>query len=251
MLEGIFEINSYEIDDLLSNINTTSNEVEVANDEAKEDFEAYKKSEVFGKGAQIINDQVDAIFDSLESLGNVMYKGTSTIFETEMKILQEARDLEIPMGYEVNNTVTDKNAGGISLTKNDGRSVNEGENPSEITPEMEEEVEKEELENIEKAETERQEMDENEIRVNEVSLGNIENGETRREEYRDEYTENEQQLGRMEEKEAGEIRDEVEINETEKTALEGMETGNKGTEEQEIKFNEEGIQELGQDNIGI
>ena len=187
MLEGIFEINSYEIDDLLSYISNTANDVESTNDEAKVDFDHFKKSEVFGKGAQKLNDQMDSIFNSIDSLGIVMKKGTSFIFETEMKILEEARDLEIPMGFATNDVVTNKSASSVNLTKNDGRSVNDGVASSTINPEINSSVEKENLENINNNVTERQDLDEGQITDHSTVLENINGNETVAQHFEDNY----------------------------------------------------------------
>ena len=232
MIEGIFEINSYEIDDLLGYIRGTSHDVEETNDEAKTDFECYKRSEVFGKGAQTINDQMDVIFEKLDSLGNVMQNGTSKIFETEMKILQEARDLEIPTGYETKETMTDKSASGVGLEKNDGTSVNEGKASEEIKVEINSEIEEEKLKDIRSEETERQELEERTFKGEEVGLRDITQEETQEQRMEDNYTDNRQEIAAMEEKEA---QREVEVKEIEGNKVELGEVG-EGTRATEVEF---------------
>ncbi len=127
MFEGIFEINSYEIDDLLEQTGKTSSDISNTNDEAKSTLEPYKQSEVFGEGAKTINEQLDQVFDELLDFRNSFQKGTSAVFETEMKILEEARNLQIPTGFSLNGTSIKEQAKDVTLSKNDGRSVNDGE----------------------------------------------------------------------------------------------------------------------------
>ncbi len=226
MLEGVFEINSYEIDDLLGYIKTTGGEVEAENDEAKKTFEPNKRSEVFGQGAQKINDQMDEIYNQIDHLGIAMQKGTSSIFETEMKILEEARALEIPMGFGTNDTVTDKSAGSIGLSKEDSRSVNEGVLGEAISPEINSEIEKENIEDITKSATEEQMLDENQLKVNEVGLEGVKTDETEAKDFDDRnYTENRQVIEQMENNSVGPIKDEVEINNVEEVDIEGMDQG--------------------------
>ena len=226
MLEGIFEINSYEIDDLLGYINTTSGEVGAENEEAKKTFEPNKRSEVFGRGAQTINDQMDEIYNQIDHLGTAMQKGTSAIFETEMKILEEARALEIPKGFETNDTITDKTTANIGLEKEDSRSVNEGQLGTAINPEINSEIEKENIEDITKAATEEQMLDENQLRVNEVGLQEVKQDETEAQDFNErEYTDNRQNIEQMENNSVGPIRDEVEINNVDEVKIEEMEEG--------------------------
>jgi len=127
VFEGIFEINSYEIDDLLEHTGKTSSDILNTNDEAKSTLEPYKQSEVFGEGAKTINEQLDQVFDELLDFRNNFQKGTSAVFETEMKILEEARNLQIPTGFSLNGTSIKEQAKEVTLSKNDGRSVNDGE----------------------------------------------------------------------------------------------------------------------------
>lgn len=183
VLEGTFEINSYEIDDLLSYMLKASSDLEQTNGNAKKAFEPNKQSEVFGKGAQKINNQMDEIKNNVEHLENVMKKGTSTIFDTEMKILEEARCLEIPTGFEINDVVTDKTTKEIGLSKLDGQSVNEGTAQSELNVDINSVINKENLTNITKDETQEQHFDESELRVKDTTLKDITSSETEKQEF--------------------------------------------------------------------
>ncbi len=182
MLEGIFEINSFEIDDLLSYMGKASSDLEQTNGNAKKAFEPNKEAEVFGKGAQKINDQMDEIKNNVEHLENVMKKGTSAIFDTEIKILEEAKSLEIPTGFEINDVVTDKATKEINLFKLDGLSVNEGTAQSELNVNISSVINKENLTNITKDETQEQNFDENELRVRDTLLRDITSKETEKQE---------------------------------------------------------------------
>ncbi len=183
MLEGIFEINSYEIDDLISYMGKASSDLDQTNSDAKKAFEPNKKSEVFGKGSQKINNQMEEIKNNVEHLENVMKKGTSAIFDTEIKILEEARNIEIPVGFETNDVVTDKSTKEIGLSKLDGKSVNEGKEQSELNVNINSVIDKENLTNIAKEETKEQNFDENELRVKDTILKDITRRETEKQEF--------------------------------------------------------------------
>lgn len=249
MLEGIFEINSYEIDDLLKYIGTTSNELEEENEKAKQTFEPNKKSEIFGKGSKTINDQMDEIFNQIDHLEFAMKKGTSLIFETEMKILDEARDLQIPVGFETNNMVKNNAASGIKLDKNDGRSVNEGNSSKEITFEMNSEIEKENLKDITSTNTIEQRLAEEQINLGKINLSNIENGITEEKAFNENgYTNNKQILETMDNNTTKEINNEVSINEISKHNLTGINRSLETPESTEIKFSER-MNEIKKENI--
>ncbi len=126
MLDGIFEIESEEIDELCSYYNKTSQEINDANQEAKRDFEPLKRAEVFGRGAQKINNQLDLFSDKFIMLSNALQKSMSKTFEEEYHFRDEIRSLQIPKDFGVNDSSHSNSFENVTLVKNDGRSVNEG-----------------------------------------------------------------------------------------------------------------------------
>ena len=225
MLEGIFEINSYEMDDILGYIKQTSQEVESTNDEAKTTFEPNKKSEVFGNGARTINNQMDELYEQISRFGNAMQKGTSAIFNLEMKLVEEARNIQIPNGFGTNNTVTNKETSTIGLSKTDGLSVNNGVASQEMSLDDTSEIVKENLVDIMKDTPQEQRFEEEQLATKEVALNNIVKNETVAQEFNENaYTNNKKSLYEMENKDVNEINDFVDINKTKDTKIEEMDT---------------------------
>lgn len=125
-MDGIFEIESEEIDEICLYYNRTSQEINGANQEAKRDFDSLKRAEVFDRGAQKINNQLDLFSDKFIMLSNALQKSMNKTFEEEYHLRDEIRSLQIPKDFGVNNSSHSNSFDNVTLTKNDGRSVNEG-----------------------------------------------------------------------------------------------------------------------------
>ena len=190
MLEGVFEINNYEMDEIFRNMNQTNVNIDDSNDEAKKDFVSYKQSGVFGNGIKTINDQMDTITNSMMVMSGAIQKGTQAIFETEFKLLQEARDLEIPKGFETSNITSTSVSSNISLNKNDGKSVNNGTASSKIKEDLNSSIHsKENLTEMNDNTTLEQRIDENIYTNNKIKLASLETQSENKEETFQDYKE--------------------------------------------------------------
>ncbi len=127
MNNDVFEINSYEIDDLFNNVAITSNNVNTINDNVNNTFASYKKADVFESGTKKLNNQLIEIFERLSSFKTNFSNGTYLTFEAETKNLEDAENLYIPSGFELNDGLVSSTGTVVNLNKNDGLSVNAGE----------------------------------------------------------------------------------------------------------------------------
>lgn len=100
MTDEPFEINSYEIEDIQSGMNNMNKEIATISETSKKEFASYKHSETLGKGINKVNEQLDEISDSLMMMSNTIQKGTDSLFETESKLLEEIKSIEIPKDFE-------------------------------------------------------------------------------------------------------------------------------------------------------
>lgn len=126
MLDGIFEINSFEIDDILGSINNTDSQINDTNDEAGSNFICFKQSGVFSKGITQIQAQMGTISSSLKLMNKAIQRGKESAFSVELSLGNEISSLEIPKDFAVNNDLTQKTFKAVSLKKNDGKSVTNG-----------------------------------------------------------------------------------------------------------------------------
>ena len=126
MLNGIFELNSYEIEDVQGNMNSVDSELTGTNDEAKQNFISFKQSGVFSKGIKKIHNQMESISGSLKLMNKAIQRGTASAFAQEATLASEISSLEIPKDFAVNNDLTQKTFKAVALKKKDGQSVNKG-----------------------------------------------------------------------------------------------------------------------------
>lgn len=181
-LEGIFEINSYEMDDIFGNMNKTSAELDTSNSESKQDFVSMKQSRVFGNGIETINEQMDEITNSMMMMSNTIQKGTQAIFETEFKLLQEVSDIQIPNGFETNDIASSVTTSSVTLKKRDGESINNGNSSSQVDLDFNSTINsKETLNEMKESDTSSKELDESAYDVDKKVLKDIIKGESLKE----------------------------------------------------------------------
>lgn len=136
MLYGIFEIESEEIDDICLYYNKTSQDINSTNDESKINFKPLKSAEVFGNGAQKINNQLDLFSEKFMLLSNALQKCKDRTFDEEYHLRDEIRNIQIPKGFDVNDSSHSNTFDNIALSKDDGRSVNDGKELFDNTEEF-------------------------------------------------------------------------------------------------------------------
>ena len=243
MIDGIFEINSYEMDDVLDSIKKASSDIEITNYDAKETFEPNKQSNVFGNGSKKINSQMDELHDQVHHLGSVMEKGANSIYELEMSLANEIKEIQIPKGYETNDSIKDNQAVSINLFKNDGTSVNEGENSiTESTYDDTTRIVKENLVDINNGQIQTQTFDENQLQVNSTVLSDISKDETTIKEFDENaYTDNKQTLYNMNNNNANEVKEIDDINNIEEIRIKEMTNNKNETNEASLNFKSDDI----------
>ena len=97
------------------------------------------------------------------------------MFNLEMRLKEEASNIEIPKGFTTNDTINDKTFNAITYNKNDGKSINEGATTEALNVEINSEINRTNLGNITNNNTLQENIPLNDYTNNQVNLGSINN----------------------------------------------------------------------------
>ena len=124
--KDVLQFNNYELQDISSYLRRTSTNSDSLHQESKQKFDPIVAKHLFEEGMKIINDKIQNLSDKLSSTEKVILSNADSMANLESLLKNEASKIEIPKGFETNNTVTDKSFTANIYSKVDGRSVNDG-----------------------------------------------------------------------------------------------------------------------------
>ncbi len=124
--KDVLQFNNYELQDIGSYLRRTSNNSDSLHQESKQKFDPIVAKHLFEEGMKIINDRIQNLSDKLSNTERVILSNADSMATLEAQLKNEASQIEIPKGFETNNTITDKSFAANTYSKVDGKSVNNG-----------------------------------------------------------------------------------------------------------------------------
>lgn len=123
---GTIKMNEYEMNDIASYLERTSQSVGNTSNEISSNFAPLNRAGLFAQGINGIKNNISKVSSSISSLKNIVINETDKMKTLEQNLANKASQIEVPRDFIVNDTATVYNYNEKILDKQDGKSVNEG-----------------------------------------------------------------------------------------------------------------------------
>lgn len=193
-MSNIFSINNEEMDNTIIGYNKICTDTDSTLDSIPSKFQSITKTGLFSSGLSTITKQLSKVSSSVSNLKKIIRKQSDKTYEMELSLAKEADQIEIPQNFVKNDAKRYSTIEDIVLNKNDGKSINEGQETEKTNEIRDNNIVKENLTNIVKEDTEiiNEEFNSN---VENTKMKNINNGnETEQHKIKDDYSSNKEQL---------------------------------------------------------
>lgn len=127
MSNNVLVMREEELDEFVGGMKKTYSELETTGSDIPNRLAYLKRANLFEGGINKIAKQVNSISNSILNVQWMMQEHNRSFFEMERNLAKAASGIEIPTGYNVNNSMQVNVVASVGLNKNDGRSVNEGQ----------------------------------------------------------------------------------------------------------------------------
>lgn len=122
----MFYIDEDETNDLLVKISKDIENVVNLDSNYENDLSIINNSGLYKNGVGIVSSQIKSVLDGLQAFRNKYYENTSNIFSFERSLVNSVDNIYIPTDLDSFDASKSLDVSLVSLSKNDGRSVNEG-----------------------------------------------------------------------------------------------------------------------------
>ncbi|MBO5376071.1 MAG: hypothetical protein J6A52_04390 [Bacilli bacterium] len=147
MEKGYINIDENEINDISGFLSRSESHITSVVDGGNSKFSVFKKSSLFGNGAEKITKQLSTIAGSVLNINKMVKQESLEMLELDKELAERAESIEVPMDFVTTDSVRNFSFNSVSLNKNDGKHVN-GENTSNVSVNLESSVLDVNLKNI-------------------------------------------------------------------------------------------------------
>lgn len=127
MDKNVFVFRTEYINDVADVINNLGMKNDSDTKKAETDFNSTVKVGIYASGFNTIDKQLKSVSKTIDNVQRILIQQNDDMINLENKLKNYAEDIFIPTGYDVNDVERIFVAKQISTSKNDGRSVNEGQ----------------------------------------------------------------------------------------------------------------------------
>lgn len=140
MKKGFINVVEDEINDISNYLGKNADNISNASGKFKSGFSSMSKVGLFSNGINKIGNQLNAISGCIKDVQQSVIKQNDNLKNTEDLLANQAQDIEIPLDFVKNDTSTSVAIQTGSLSKDDGKSVTEGNNSENIDFKFEETI---------------------------------------------------------------------------------------------------------------
>lgn len=126
-MKNVYSISTDQMDALSGTYNRTKINASEAREFISSGFQGMSNSGLFSKGIDVFSKQLDSLYSSLDASNRVVTQFSDSSVELELTLKRKANDLTVPTDFIKSDSSRYITIDDISLSKNDGKSVNEGE----------------------------------------------------------------------------------------------------------------------------
>ena len=135
MDKGYININEVEMNNINSHLSRSISSISSVGNESSSSFSSLNRANLYGDGINKINRQINSIANSVSNIRQIIENSNQEMTDAENMLASRAESIEIPKDFVTKDSVKSNLFNEITLSKNDGRSVNEGQ---ELTDDKEE-----------------------------------------------------------------------------------------------------------------
>lgn len=126
-MKNMYSISTDQMDSLSGTYNRTKIDASDAREFISSGFQGLSNSGLFARGIEAFNKQLDGLYSNLDASNRVITQFSDSSVELELNLKRKADDLLVPTDFIKSDNAKYVTIGDISLSKNDGKSINEGE----------------------------------------------------------------------------------------------------------------------------
>ena len=128
MSNGIIEIKENDMNEIYSHLKKNSNKIIGASNAIGTSMAKITKTGLLKNGTAKIKNQMNAIGEGIESMGNSVIKQYESMERVETSLKSKAESINIPMDFVKNDTSRNVDINAGKLKKDDGKAVNADDN---------------------------------------------------------------------------------------------------------------------------
>ena len=128
MSNGIIEIKENDMNEIYSHLKKNSNKIIGASNAIGTSMAKITKTGLLKSGTTKIKNQMNAIGEGIESMGNSVIKQYESMERVETSLKSKAESINIPMDFVKNDTSRNVDINAGKLKKDDGKAVNADDN---------------------------------------------------------------------------------------------------------------------------
>lgn len=189
MENNVFIIREEEIGDTTYSLGRAEQSIEDTKRDFPYQFRGMKESGLFANGVDKINKQMENITNTIFNVKEKIKKHSNEVFDMERMYDKRAQEIEIPQDFVKNDSKKVNTIDDIYLSKNDGLSVNNGENINIINELEEYDINEQKLGSIVSNNGLKEEKYDSSSILERENLGSINNGKDTEKVNNDEETE--------------------------------------------------------------
>ena len=178
MKKNIFVIEEEETDNAVYSLGRAESSIENTKRDFPYRFSGMKRSGLFANGVDKINKQMENITNTIFNVKEKIKRHSYEVFEMERLFDKYAQEIEIPQDFVKNDSTQVNTIDDIYLSKNDGRSVNEGTKIDEVNNLNDYDLESQKLESIVSNNGVKEEKYDSDSSVTKEEMDNINNNKS-------------------------------------------------------------------------
>lgn len=159
MRKGYIYIDENELIDIANNYSKYDKEYSNISRKVVENSKVNYETNIYTKAPDKISNQLRNVSNRLSNASKIIMNNLETIKELEKDLTKKINSLQVPAGYESNDSIYETIKNSINLGKIDGRSVNDGNGESNTLQIADVNVIKQKLKDISKGVVNKSEME--------------------------------------------------------------------------------------------